>query len=160
MVDVFTQNMGLWGWISVGLILLGLELVMGTQWLLWLGTAALLTAASALLPFNVGIIGQGFIFSALSALMIGASMMMKPKEDMISDLNEPEKRLIGQKATVLSGFEVNNGTLNPVGRVSFDDVVWPAYLLEGEIGALSVDSLVDIVGHKEGKLIIRPIKAH
>jgi inner membrane protein len=137
-----------WIWMVLGLALLGLEMLLGTQWLLWSAASAGVVAVITLTGVPMGVITQIVIFTALSVTSaLWSRKLLKPALD--HDINDPHQRMLNQPAIVLSGFE--KGSLN--GRVSFDGVEWPAIAEE----ALSVkpDASVRIVAVKEGKLHIK-----
>jgi inner membrane protein len=137
-----------WVWMVLGLALLGLEMLLGTQWLLWSAASAGVVAIITLLGVPMGIITQIVIFTALSVTSaLWSRKLLKPATDQ--DINDPHQRMRGQPAIVLSGFE--GGNLD--GRVSFDGVEWPA-VAEGAV-SFAPDTRVTIVRVNEGKLYIK-----
>jgi inner membrane protein len=142
-----------WGWMMVGMILLGLEMMMGTQWLLWSAASAAAVALVTLTGLPIGIVSQIVLFAALSltsALM--SRKLMKPV-NAGEDVNDQHTRMVGQNARVLSGFEGGKG--ERLGRVSFDGVEWPAILETGPEGEIKPDTAVEILKVREGKLYIK-----
>jgi membrane protein implicated in regulation of membrane protease activity len=144
-----------WIWFIFGLLLLGVEVFLGTQWLLWAAASAGVVAVICLtgLPF-------GFFLQALTFAILSVGLgIMTPKFLKVSshspDVNDPHRRMVGKQAEVLSGFEPVSGG-ERTGRVVFDGVEWPAVLGNaGEI-ALTANDRVVIERIYEGRVFVRP----
>lgn len=145
-----------WIWLTFAIVLLGLEVFLGTQWLLWSAAAAGLVAVICLTALPFGLVMQIVMFAVLSV----AGALLTRKFLKISgdgpDVNDPHSRMIGMEADVLSGFaQVESG--ERTGRVIFDGVEWPA-VLHGETGEarLNDHDRVIIARIHEGRLYVKP----
>jgi membrane protein implicated in regulation of membrane protease activity len=151
-----------WGWLSIAALLLGLELFLGTQWLLWMASAATIVAIMGImpLPWDYGLVAEILTFCVISiGLIIITSRNVRPLKD--NNINEPTQRLLGKRAEIVSGFElITGGVLT--GRVSFEDVVWPADLKldQGQDFTPLPSQSVEIVEVYEGRLIVKPLNSH
>jgi len=149
-----------WGWLSIAALLLGLELFLGTQWLLWMAAAATMVAIVGIvpMPWDYGLVAEILTFCVISiGLIIITGRNAKPLKD--NQLNEPSQRLVGKRAEIVSGFETGSSTII-TGRVSFEDVVWPADLQldQGQDFTPSSHQAVEIIALSEGRLIVKPLK--
>lgn len=121
-----------WHWVALGLVLLGVELMIGTFDLLWVGAAALATALfSALVPDTLAGPGLQFAFFAVSSvalIVLGRSVFgdWRNKETDKPMLNKRMDAMIGRRALVTSGFSAGSG------RVKIGDTEWLAHAVEGE----------------------------
>ncbi len=143
-----------WIWLTAGIILLGLETFLGTQWLLWSATAAGLLAVACLtgLPFGFGL--QVLAFAVLSLIMTILTRRFLKLESGQVDINDPHQRLVGKEAEVLSGFAPVAGG-ERTGRVVSDGVEWPAVLDEAQPENLEKHMRVVIVKVYEGRLYVK-----
>lgn len=117
-------SLGVWNWVIIGCILLILELFVPGVFLMWLGIAALLTAAIS------GLIGDHFwlgtwqaeiiLFLILSiiSVLIGRYYFYKKSSSDEPLLNNRTDQLIGQIATLNEPIE------NGRGRVRVNDTIW------------------------------------
>ena len=144
-----------WIWFIFGLLLLGVEIFLGTQWLLWSAAAAGLVAVICLtgLPF-------GFFFQALTFAILSVAMgVLTPRFLKVAshspDVNDPHNRMLGKQAGVLSGFELVAGG-ERTGRVMFEGVEWPAVLGDASETRLAVNDRVVIERVHEGRVFVRP----
>jgi membrane protein implicated in regulation of membrane protease activity len=145
-----------WIWFIFGLLLLGVEVFLGTQWLLWAAASAGVVAVICLtgLPF-------GFFLQALTFAILSVGLgIMTPKFLKVSshspDVNDPHRRMVGKQAEVLSGFEPVTGG-ERTGRVVFDGVEWPAVLGEAGEAVLTANDRVVIDRIYEGRVFVRPV---
>lgn len=160
MADVFLfQSMGLqafWIWLTFGILLLGIEVFAGTQWLLWSAAAAGLVAVICLTSLPFGLAMQVVLFAVLS--VAGALLTKKflKVPGVGPDVNDPHVRMLGKEAEILSGFAVVAGG-ERTGRVTFDGVEWPAVLKEdaGDVKLTDKDRVV-IERIHEGRLYVKP----
>ncbi|ESQ73741.1 NfeD family protein [Asticcacaulis sp. AC402] len=160
MVDVFLiPPMGMqafWIWLTFGILLLGIEVFAGTQWLLWSAAAAGLVAVICLTSLPFGLVTQVIVFAVLSVAgaLLTKKFLKVPGEG--PDVNDPHVRMLGKEAEVLSGFATVAGG-ERTGRVNFDGVEWPAVLEEdsGEVKLKNKDRVV-IERIHEGRLYVRP----
>lgn len=142
-----------WAWLIIGGSLLALEIVIGTQWLLWPAAAAVIVAVITLTGAPANLLVQIVIFCVLTLIMTLLSRrFLKPPAAEGADINDPYHRLIGQEATVIHAFDDLEGQ-RVNGRVIFDGVEWPAQS-EREDAPIGLTEKVRILGVSEGKLIV------
>lgn len=115
-----TMNATKWG--ILGLLLVGLELITGTTYILWPAVAALVMAALVfILPLSWEL--QFVLFFILSTvLLVVGHMYLKPmmKSGEPSDLNDPGRTMLGRRVTAIVDFD------NGDGRVTVGDTQWKA----------------------------------
>jgi hypothetical protein len=150
------QYADFWGWLAFAAIILGLEIFVGTQWLLWIAGAAGMVAVVTLLPFEMGLFSQLMVFVVIATAAVFASKRLIKETKPTHDVNDPSRRMIGAHAAVLTGF--NQGHGDRVGQVTFDGVVWPAVMMDEVPKHLKVDDQVIIHDHREGKLYVKALK--
>ncbi len=116
-------GLGPWAWVILGMALIGVEIVAPGLFLVWLGLAALVTAAFAAL-FGLGWQASAGIFAVMSvALVVAARLLLRrPNEEPApaDQLNAAARQLVGR--TVLLDEPIVNGE----GRVRIGDTVWRA----------------------------------
>ncbi len=121
--DVITP----WHWLGLALLLLAVEMLLGTYDLLWISAAAFLTALYAALP--LGDLFSGWqaeaIFFALSSLvlLVLGRTVFSGLRGSISDrplLNQRGKSLVGRTAIAVTDFTGGEG------RVKLGDSTWLA----------------------------------
>lgn len=139
-----------WLWLGVGVVLLAIESMFSTEWLLWPAVAAGVTAMLAGLFPQIGLQVEAAIFAALTiALTVMSRKLVKrvnPTE--APDINDVNLRLVGQKARVVEPF--NNGT----GRVYVSGAEWVAEISDSR-PLVGENVIVDQV--LAGKLKVRAI---
>lgn len=136
-----------WGWIAVGLILCGLEMILPGVFLLWLGLAALATGVITLVT-GFGIVPQLLTFGALAIIATWLGKRQYSDKQIASDdplLNDRLSRLVGETVTVDAALVGGRG------RVRVGDSVWPA---EGPDMPAGADAVV--TASRAGALIVEP----
>ena len=120
-----------WHWLALGLILLSIEMAVGTFDLLWIAIAAGVTAIfAAIAPAGLSDWQGQLIFFAAAAtgLLILGRTVFAGMRRLVSDhptLNQRMNRTIGQRALVVSGFS------GGMGRVKLGDTEWSAETMDG-----------------------------
>ncbi|ESQ89281.1 hypothetical protein ABAC460_13385 [Asticcacaulis sp. AC460] len=160
MTDVFLiPPMGLqafWIWLTFGILLLGLEVFLGTQWLLWSAAAAGLVAVVCLTNLPFGLVTQVIVFAILSVAGALLTRKFMKVPGLGPDVNDPHVRMLGKEAEILSGFALVAGG-ERTGRVMFDGVEWPAVLQDEASEARLMDKdRVVIERIHEGRLYVKP----
>jgi membrane protein implicated in regulation of membrane protease activity len=130
-MEAFTNNwagLGALTWLGIGATLLAAELLTGTAYLLWIATAAALTAALAAISPETSLPLQlvAFAFFALATTVAGRRFFKPdttPSED--PSLNSPLQRHIGQQAIAVDAF------VGGIGRVRLGDTEWAAKTQDG-----------------------------
>ena len=134
----FFEGLTVFHWLGIGLILLTLEVAVGTFDLLWVSIAAFATALFALaapLPIG-GWQGQLVFFGLSGSLFVtGGRTLFKGLRKTASthpNLNDRLAKMVGQKGEAETSFE------NGRGKVKLGDTVWLAeqsdetVILEGD----------------------------
>ena len=130
-IDVFTP-LEAWHWVALGLVLLGIELAVGTFDLLWISAAAFATALfKAVLPAPIdGLEGQLIFFSVASVvlLILGRTVFddWRHAESDKPLLNKRMESMVGSRALVTQTFAAGTG------RVKIGDTEWLAHAVNGE----------------------------
>ncbi len=120
-----------WHWLSLGLVLLSVEMMTGTWDLLWVGLAAMFTSAfAAFAPAGMaGWEGQLIFFAIASTVLFitGRTLFRKMREDVEEHptLNKRMASTLGQRGIVAEDF---NGGL---GQIKLGDTVWSAQSVDG-----------------------------
>ena len=114
-------------WLVVGVLLLILEVVTGTTYILWPAVAALIVGFVAfILPLGWEM--QFLLFFILSAvlLVVGHKFVRpKMKGGEPSDLNDRARSMVGMRVKAIADFETG------MGRVQVGDTQWRASIDEG-----------------------------
>lgn len=113
------ESFGIWNWWVLAGLLLVLELVTGTFFFLWLGTAAL--AVGVMLLFaDWGWQLQVGIFAVLSVVLLAGSRLLirRGEEEQETFLNRRAARHVGRV------FTLDQPIVDGRGRVKIDDTIW------------------------------------
>ncbi|MFM1977433.1 MAG: hypothetical protein RL145_2279 [Pseudomonadota bacterium] len=116
-------GLGALTWLGIGAALLAAELLTGTAYLLWIATAAALTAALAFMFPDASLPLQLVAFALFAlATTVAGRRFFKPDTTPSEDptLNSPLQRHIGQQAIAVDGF------ISGAGRVRLGDTEWAA----------------------------------
>lgn len=137
-----------WVWLTLGLLLAALEMLVPGVYLIWLAAAALITgvltfAFDLSLPLQV----VDFVFLSLIAAFSAKRFLgEKPIESSDPLMNRRGARMIGETAMVVTRIE--HGT----GRVKFGDGEWIARGPETAAG-----ERVRIIGTEGSTLLVEPL---
>jgi inner membrane protein len=153
-MDIFADwllNVGPFHWLALAALLIGIEMVMPTQYLIWPGIAAAVTgfAASVIVlgwPAQVG------IFAVLSIVLVAASHYW-PKAAALTggmeSLNQRTDQMIGRTATVAEDFH------NGHGSVTVGDTRWSAHSIDGS--DFAAGTKVEIVSAESTLLKVKKV---
>ena len=151
MVLSFIQALGPWTWVAVGLLILGIEIMMPSTFLLWPGLSALavgfitliLGTDAAIWPWQAQVLV--FLILAVVFAVIGKRIMKNRKYNDSENpiLNERGAQLIGQ--TAILADPITNG----MGRVKIGDTTWRVKGDDTKAG-----SKVTVVDYDAGTLIV------
>lgn len=120
-----------WHWLTLALILLSLEMMLGTFDLLWVSIAAGLTSLfAAVAPDSMaGWQGQLIFFAiAATALFITGRTVFRRMRENVEEHPTLNKRMagtVGQRGVVAEDFT------GGLGRVKLGDTVWSAQSVDG-----------------------------
>ncbi len=159
MNDIFLMGpmniQAFWIWLTLGILLLGIETFLGTQWLLWAAASAGLVAVVCLTGLPFGFVAQVAVFLVLSVVMALLTRRFLKSPGHGEDINDPNRRMVGKQAEILSGFELVPGG-ERTGRVMFNGVEWPAVLDDaGDISLTGKDRVV-VAKISDGRLHVKP----
>ena len=136
-------------WLILGVVLLVLEVVTGTTYVLWVAAAALIVGLlTLLLPLGWPL--QLSLFFVLSiVLLVVGHKYFRPRvigaED--SDLNDRAKSMVGMRVKAIADFDTGRG------RVQVGDTQWRA---EMETGNASEGQELRIASVRGTTLIVEP----
>ena len=137
-----------WLWLTLGVVLAALEMVVPGVYLLWLGVAAIVTGVMTM-AFDLSVPMQivDFVFLSLIAAFSARRLLAeKPIESVDPLMNRRGARLVGETVVVTKAFE--HGT----GRVKHGDSEW---LARGP--SLTVGQSARIVGCEGATLLVEPL---
>jgi Membrane protein implicated in regulation of membrane protease activity len=119
-------NQPFWVWLSIGVVLLAIELALSSEWLLWPAVAAGIVAVLSALGMRFGFGVDLLLFAVLSMglLAVSRKLIKRANPDDVPDINARDHRLVGQKARVVEPF------VDGRGRVFVSGAEWAA-LIEG-----------------------------
>ncbi len=139
-----------WIWLTLGVVLAGLEMLVPGIYLLWLAAAAIATGVlTYLLDLSVAIQIVDFVFLALIIIFsVRRWLREQPIETSDPLLNRRGARMVGETATVAQAIEDGSG------RVRVGDGEW---LARGP--DLPIGSKVRIVGSDGTILLVEPLSA-
>lgn len=132
-----------WHWLAVALLLLALEMALGTFDLLWISIAAGLTSAfAAFAPSGIaGWEGQIIFFAIASvALFITGRTVFRRMRENVEEHPTLNKRMagtLGKRGVVATDFS------GGIGRVKLGDTVWSAETVDGADLATGVAIIVE-----------------
>ena len=144
----FLSQLTAWHWLILGVVLLGVELVTGSTYILWPAVSALAVGVLLFIAPSMAWEMQMLLFFVLSitTLVLGRTHLQKfVKGGEPSDLNDPGQAMIGRQVTVISDF---TGT---EGRVAVGDTQWSARL---NGGTASEGDLLRVESVKGATLIV------
>ena len=120
MIVDFLEQLGIWNWFLLGIVLLCIELVAPGTFMLWFGVAALAVGIVSLLvdwSWQFQIVA----FGLLSIISVGLSRQLLRGRRSKSDtpfLNQRGEAIVGR------GFVLEEPIVNGRGRLTVDDTIW------------------------------------
>lgn len=147
MVELLSQ-LTAWHWLILGVVLLGVELLTGSTYILWPAVSALMVGLLLFIAPGMGWEWQMLLFFLLSitTLVLGRTHLQKiVKGGEPSDLNDPGKAMIGRQVKAVADF---NGI---EGRVNVGDTQWLARL---DIGTAMAGDLLRVQSVEGATLIV------
>lgn len=137
-----------WVWLTLGLVLAGLEMLVPGVYLIWLAVAAIVTGLLTL-AFDISLPMQvvDFVFLSLIAAYSAKRFLRdKPIESSDPLMNRRGARMIGETALVVTAIEHGSG------RVKLGDSEWIARGPEAAAG-----ERVRIIGTDGSSLLVEPL---
>ena len=137
-----------WVWLTLGLVLAGLEMLVPGVYLIWLAVAAIITGVlTGLFDLSLPMQVIDFVFLAL-ILAFSAKRFLRDTPIVSSDplMNRRGARLIGQTALVTAAIEHGSG------RIRVGDGEWIACGPDAAVG-----ERVRITGSDGASLLVEPL---
>ncbi|WP_269219086.1 NfeD family protein [Brevundimonas vesicularis] len=113
-----------WIWLAIGVLLLAVEAMFSTEWLLWPAVSAGVVAVMTAAGVRLGLPGEVAVFAVLTvvATLLSRRLIAKATPDG-PDINDRDSRLVGQRARVVETFVSGRG------RVFISGAEWPAEIV-------------------------------
>ena len=113
-----------WIWLAIGVLLLAVEAMFSTEWLLWPAVSAGVVAVMTAAGVRLGLPGEVAVFAVLTviATLLSRRLISKANPDG-PDINDRDSRLVGQRARVVETFVSGRG------RVFISGAEWPAEIV-------------------------------
>jgi membrane protein implicated in regulation of membrane protease activity len=128
-----------WIWLAIGVLLLAVEAMFSTEWLLWPAVSAGIVAVLTAVGFQPGLPAEVAIFAVLTVVATILSRRLVSKANPSGpDVNDRNTRLVGQRARVIEAFVGGRG------RVFVSGAEWMAEI-EGDAPPAGQDVVVDQV---------------
>jgi len=128
-----------WIWLAIGVLLLAVEAMFSTEWLLWPAVSAGIVAVLTAVGFQPGLPAEVAIFAVLTVIATLLSRRLISKANPPGpDVNDRNLRLVGQRARVVEAFVGGRG------RVFVSGAEWSAEI-EGDAPPAGQDVVVDQV---------------
>lgn len=138
LVDLYVAQ-PFWIWLAIGVLLLAVEAMLSTEWLLWPAVSAGVVAVLTAVGFRPGLAAEVAIFALLTVIATVLSRRLVSKANPAGpDVNDRDSRLVGQRARVVEAFVGGRG------RVFVSGAEWSAEI-EGEAPPAGQDVVVDQV---------------
>ena len=137
-----------WVWLTLGLVLAGLEMLVPGDYLIWLAVAAIITGVlTGLFDLSLPMQVIDFVFLAL-ILAFSAKRFLRDKPIESADplMNRRGARMVGETALVVQAIEHGSG------RVHIGDSDWIARGPDVAAG-----ERVRIVGSEGASLLVEPL---
>lgn len=148
MMDLFDGFSWHWAWLTLGVVLAGLELLVPGVYLIWLAAAAIVTGVlTATLDLSLPTQVIDFIFLSL-IFAFSARRLLRERPIASSDplLNRRGARMVGETALVVQAIEHGSG------RVKLGDSEWIARGPDAAAG-----ERVRISGSEGAILLVQPL---
>lgn len=144
-----------WIWLIAGGVLILLELLTGTTFLLWPGVAAILFAGVVAVASSLSPAFQLVLYAALSLLLtvVGRNYLGVRPGRWTSDrphLNDRSAQLIGRRVIAAEDFVAG------AGAVTVGDTRWNARLDEAQEAAVAAGAALVIKGVDGVQLLVAP----
>ena len=143
----------LWVWMGVGAILLAVEVMTGSGWLLWPAACAAVVGLITLTGLDLGIGGAVAVFAALTIVssLTARRFALGLSRNEGGDINDRAGGLAGQTGVAASAFADGDG------RVLVNGAEWAARLEDG--GEAAVGAKLTVVSVLDGaRLLVTPFR--
>lgn len=149
----FLDGLTIWHWLGLGIVLMAIEVAVGTFDLLWVALGAFLTALFALLvPLPVGGWQGQLTFFGLMALVFvisGRTVFkgLRNRSTSHPNLNDRLANMVGEPGHAATAFEGGSG------KVKVGDTVWLAHQADG--AAIALGDAIVVTGSEHGVLKVK-----
>ena len=133
-----------WIWLAIGVLLLAVEAMFSTEWLLWPAVSAGVVAVMTAAGVRLGLPGKVAVFAVLTVIvtLLSRRLICKANPDG-PDINDRDSRLVGQRARVVETFVSGRG------RVFISGAEWPAEI----VGEAPIEGQDVVVTRVNGSLL-------
>ena len=148
----FLLNLTPWHWLTAAVLLLVIEMLVGSYYLLWVSFSAFLVALVQWI-WGVSWGAQMVLFTVVAILSVIAWYIYDKKRDKAStrpNLNKRGHQYIGRT------FQLSNAIVNGVGKIKVDDSTWkvkgsdaPAQTTVKVNGIDGTELIVEILGENK-----------
>jgi membrane protein implicated in regulation of membrane protease activity len=139
-----------WAWLALAGVLLAVEVMTGSGWMLWpAGVAVIVALLATYGGLNPGQSLLVFALLTISSVLLARRYLPKSlfrRAD--NDINDNVARLVGHQGRVVTGFQDRSG------RVFVDGKEWPAEAEDAT--ALKAGARVEVTGVTGTRLRVRP----
>ena len=144
------QSLTAWHWLVFGVVLLGLELVSGSTYILWPAVSALIVGLLLFIaPMGWEMQMMLFFLLSVATLVLGRTHFQKfVKGGEVADLNDPSVTLVGRQVRAVADF---TGT---EGRVELGDTQWSARLENPSDAPVAEDALLHVRAVRGATLVV------
>ena len=133
-----------WIWLAIGVLLLAVEAMFSTEWLLWPAVSAGVFAVMTAAGVRLGLPSEVAVFAVLTVIATLLSRRLISKANPNGpDINDRDSRLVGQRARVVETFVSGRG------RVFISGAEWPAEI----VGEAPVEGQDVVVMRVNGSLL-------
>ncbi len=124
-MQAFFSSWGMWSWMSLGVILMILELLIPGTFLIWFGLGAILTGLTVLMFSGLSVSAQLLIFVIMSLICVAFGIFVYAKIFGPNKENDANKKT-GANRYIGSRFTVVEPIKNGRGKITVGDSVWIA----------------------------------
>jgi len=149
----FLEGLTVWHWVGLGIVLISLEVMIGTFDLLWVSAGAFLTALFALImpaPVN-GWEGQLSFFgiAAIGFVASGRTLFkgLRNRNTSHPNLNDRLATMAGERGEAATNFDQGRG------KVKVGDTVWLARQADDTV--IAEGDRIVVTGSEKGELLVR-----
>jgi inner membrane protein len=152
-MEVITQllfDVGPYHWLALAALLIAIEMVMPTQYLMWPGVAAAVVGLAGF-AFDLSFAGEVALFAVMSAGLVAVANRYLPRPDgpVAGALNQRMDQVVGRPAVVLEDFQ------HGAGPVTIGDTRWSAQAEGG--GDLKAGTRVTVVSADSTLLTVKAV---
>ena len=148
-MDALNDLASYWVWLTLGLVLAGVEMLIPGVYMIWLAAAAIITGVlTAAFDLSLPMQCIDFVFlSLIIAFSARRFLRDKPIESQDPLMNRRGARLVGETATVVQAIEHGSG------RVKLGDSEWIAHGPDVAVG-----QRVRVSGSEGAILLVEPLR--